>query len=271
MFEPLKKAFTLVELLVVIAIIALLMAVLVPALASARSCAKRLMCKSNIRQLVLANVAYAGENDGFFVPAAADMWDRGGLRRWHGVRESLDAPFEPAGGPLAGYLADGKVKNCPEDVDFYQAGSWAGSFEKGCGGYGYNMVYIGSRTWQAGAGPGDYRDAYARTARCTEVRKPDETLMFADTAISTDGRRYIEYSFAEPPFMVLAGKVVPGMYMSPSIHFRHGGRANVGWVSGRLDSRRMAPLERTSVYGVDSGGLGLGWFDPVDNTAFDLE
>jgi prepilin-type N-terminal cleavage/methylation domain-containing protein/prepilin-type processing-associated H-X9-DG protein len=58
-----NKAFTLVELLVVIAIIALLMAVLLPALAKARTQAKRIVCLSGLRQLVTAWMAYAENND----------------------------------------------------------------------------------------------------------------------------------------------------------------------------------------------------------------
>ncbi|MGD0572550.1 MAG: prepilin-type N-terminal cleavage/methylation domain-containing protein [Sedimentisphaerales bacterium] len=61
------KGFTLVELLVVIAIIALLMAVLLPALAKARTQAKRIVCLGNLRQLVTAWMAYAENNDGKIV------------------------------------------------------------------------------------------------------------------------------------------------------------------------------------------------------------
>ena len=58
-----SKGFTLIELLVVIAIIAILMAVLMPALNRAREQGKRASCLSNLKQLTLAWVAYAGDND----------------------------------------------------------------------------------------------------------------------------------------------------------------------------------------------------------------
>jgi prepilin-type N-terminal cleavage/methylation domain-containing protein/prepilin-type processing-associated H-X9-DG protein len=61
------KGFTLVELLVVISIIALLMALLLPALAKARTQAKRVTCLSGLRQLVLAWMAYAESDDGKLV------------------------------------------------------------------------------------------------------------------------------------------------------------------------------------------------------------
>jgi prepilin-type N-terminal cleavage/methylation domain-containing protein len=53
------RAFTLLELLVVISVIAMLMAILMPALGAARSGSRALACKSNLRQLLLASVGYA--------------------------------------------------------------------------------------------------------------------------------------------------------------------------------------------------------------------
>jgi prepilin-type processing-associated H-X9-DG protein/prepilin-type N-terminal cleavage/methylation domain-containing protein len=62
------KAFTLVELLVVIAVIALLMAILLPALTKAKELARRIVCGNNLRTLMMANFAYANNCDGAFVP-----------------------------------------------------------------------------------------------------------------------------------------------------------------------------------------------------------
>ena len=265
------RAFTLVELLVVISVIALLLALLMPALAGARWQARGLVCRSNLRQLVLASAGYATENDGFYVPAAEDMWDGAGRRRWHGVRADLGEAFDPSKGPLAGYLAEGRVKECPARVAFTKSDDWSTSFERGCGGYGYNMAYIGSRLWDAAiSGPQAFQQAYARTASVTEVADPARTLMFADTAMANDGITLIEYSFAEPPFAVFGGQVMTDFLMSPSIHFRHGAHANIGWADGHTGTEPMADLEKTNVYGVDPSALHLGWFDPVDNTLFDL-
>jgi prepilin-type N-terminal cleavage/methylation domain-containing protein/prepilin-type processing-associated H-X9-DG protein len=58
-----KKGFTLIELLVVIAIIAVLMAILMPALNRAREQGKRATCLSNLKQLTLAWIMYADDND----------------------------------------------------------------------------------------------------------------------------------------------------------------------------------------------------------------
>lgn len=62
----LRKAFTLIELLVVIAIIAILSALLLPSLQSARERGKQALCLSNMRQLHLSLMTYADDHDGWF-------------------------------------------------------------------------------------------------------------------------------------------------------------------------------------------------------------
>ncbi|MGR3295708.1 MAG: type II secretion system protein [Candidatus Bathyanammoxibius sp.] len=68
-----EKGFTLIELLVVIAVIALLIAILVPALRSAREQGQRAVCLSNLRQLTLAWVAYADDHDSNLVQGRASI------------------------------------------------------------------------------------------------------------------------------------------------------------------------------------------------------
>ncbi|MGA2172086.1 MAG: prepilin-type N-terminal cleavage/methylation domain-containing protein [Sedimentisphaerales bacterium] len=268
-----RRGFSLVEMLVVVSTVSVVMAVLMPALVVARSYARAIVCRSNARQLVLANLEYANDNDGFCVPAADDLWlplqgtFEGGYHRWHGRRTRPDEPFDPKKGPLADYLGDGKVKGCPARVEFTKDQAGPTNFEAGCGGYGYNMVYIGSRLSLPGM---DFKKQYEETARLAEIKRPGATLMFADCAMAQSEWQYIEYSFAEPPYFLINGEVYTEMFASPSIHFRHRGSANIGWADGHIEPRPMAKTDGDNVYDVVSANMNLGWFGPVDNTPFEL-
>jgi prepilin-type processing-associated H-X9-DG protein len=116
---PRFLAFTLVELLIVIGIIAVLIALLLPALNKAREQAKAVQCLSNLRQLCAANFNYAADNAGVNVPGA-NVVLVGNSPHWQ------DAWFEilAAGGYLGNPTLTGNglqysipIARCPSGID----------------------------------------------------------------------------------------------------------------------------------------------------------
>ncbi|WP_428937723.1 prepilin-type N-terminal cleavage/methylation domain-containing protein [Fontivita pretiosa] len=248
-----RNGLTLVELLVVIGIVTVLMAMLLPALGRARQAANAAACASNLRQLHLAAMLYAGDNAGFLPPAHFDFVTSN-LHRWHGTRKSLSQPFDFAESPLRKYLQTPAIKACPS----FEFTSGKNAFERSAGGYGYNNHYLGSSI----ADEGWASEAINRPARLAMVRRPTETIAFADAAMASPA--LIEYSFLEPP---VAGD--PAQVPSPSIHFRHRGRANVAWLDGHVSLHAMEWTWPRNIYGAVNASHHLGYFGPKDNRLFD--
>jgi len=128
LWHPRKnRAFTLVELLVVIAIIAILAALLLPALLGGKKRAQRIQCISNLKQIGLASQIFAHDHQGRFpmqVPeadggslayamAAETMGSNGFFFSWRHFP------------PLANELVTPKPLVCPADLDRQPAASFA--------------------------------------------------------------------------------------------------------------------------------------------------
>jgi prepilin-type N-terminal cleavage/methylation domain-containing protein len=131
-----RKAFTLIELLVVIAIIAILAAILFPVFAAAREKARMTMCASNTKQLGLAAIMYANDNDEFTALTWGSSSGNGGI--WQQG--------------LLPYIKSVNAFYCPDDK---HAG-------KDLGNYGVGTSYAANIITSTTAAGGPYYGAFSQ-------------------------------------------------------------------------------------------------------------
>jgi len=119
-----KKHFTLIELLVVIAIIAILAAMLLPALAKAREKARQITCTSQLKQLGLGTAMYTNDNDSM-IPGVTDLKVAGKTTTDYAVVP--EAPDLMRSGSswypcwataIFPYVGDAKTYLCPSNLKF---------------------------------------------------------------------------------------------------------------------------------------------------------
>ncbi len=213
------RSFTLIELLVVVAIIAVLVAMLLPALNVAREKARQTVCSSNLRQIGVAMVMYQGEYNDFFVPThlmdnSSPSWVWGSTG-WHQLLVNL-------------HLTQWTIYMCPAGWNYnptwrHSASDPSQTYYQKFINYGYNMFYVGGFPDEPAGYP------FSRTpARVSDINQPTETIMMSDAwNVGNNSPFYIAVNY----FSTYSGYGVAWPY--------HAGSLNVLWADGHTSSVEM--------------------------------
>jgi prepilin-type N-terminal cleavage/methylation domain-containing protein/prepilin-type processing-associated H-X9-DG protein len=216
-------AFTLLELLVSLAIIAVLAALLLPALARGRGSAQQVRCGSNLRQLGLAAHMYWDDNAGACFRYGGTPTNGGQLYwfGWMGSGAEGQRVFEARPGALYPYLQGRGVEICP--AFNYVSAQVKLKATTAAYGYGYNMFLSAPPSQPA---LNSYR-----------LRQPAKTVLMADAAQINTWQA--PASPSNP--MLEEWYYVDNGTNQPNGHFRHAQKAETLFCDGHAGPERMVP------------------------------
>lgn len=236
------KAFTLIELLVVISIIALLIALLLPALTQARLAAQTVKCSSMLRQFGLGNAVFAEESGGYFVPARIDnTWpgNSSGNINWYANEDFRDIMNAPALNSAWRWDPTMLCPNSGKGPNFINSDGTVNPQYY----YGYNFTNM-SEADPAGRTDSRYVLPNQGVQRAT-VTHPSDKLMFADGLYDRLERRasdnYIDEFTPNPG----------GYHENYMAAYRHQGAANVVFFDGHAATTPRDQLDE-SMLGLDN-------------------
>ena len=230
---PRDRAFSLIELLVALAIVALLLAVLLPALGRARISARTTRCLSNVRQIGLAWSMYASDHDD---RAAPYLSTRDSERvYWWGSIDEAQGRIDHARGSISSYLDsalhDGSVFECPAQ----RPGTYLNQsqFDQVSSTYGYNGYGLAPPSTGYGLGAQPWR-------RISDLRQTNEIFVIGDAMIMFGALR--NSALLDPPEVFRSWGWDKNY--SPTTSFRHG-RPNSGDPGSTVTSRADGSAKTT--------------------------